>query len=331
MEEAFKVITNLNLEIKPDCPEHYINVLKSYWEIEDEEYEFTNSVKSIKRNYSIDQSTLNSINRNHSKFNFYLLCDKCNSYERKTVFSQSAFKSFVSYTNPYSRDYTCKHCKSIIKAEEDREIREKYKKISEKADLAIKNKNWENLSNFDKEVLLKCLELDFNKIKKHFGNQLGLSNFYQLIISLENIEHQGFIHLVRNSYNNYIDEFILCSNQLVDYKEEIIASKKIINQGQVDLNEVENSLKFRLSINEYNNHPDKPLYAGTVEFKKKIVINPNEEYAFAHWKRANDDVFLTLIPVTEIEKRPLQKKLSEQPKTLKNQLSNFLNNINIDK
>lgn len=331
MEESFEIITNFNLQIKPNCPNQYIDILKSYWEMKNKEYEFVNSAKSIKKNYSIDQSELNSINRNYSKFNFHLLCDKCKSYEKKTVYSQSAFRSFVSYTNPNSIDYICKHCKSIIKAEEDLQRREKYKRIEEAADNAIKNKNWVNLSNFDKDVLLKCLELNFNEIKKHFGKQLGVSNFYQLIISLENIEHQGFIHLIRNSYNNYIDNFILCSDQLVHYKDEIIASKKMINQGQVDLDDVENSLKFRLSINEYNNHPDKPLYAGTVKFKKKIVINPDEEYAFAHWKRANDDVFLTLVPISEIENRPVQKKLSQQPKILKEHITNFLNNINIDK
>ena len=56
-----------------------------------------------------------------------------------------------------------------------------------------------------------------------------------------------------------------------------------------------NELKFKLTINENQYHPDSPLHAGTVTFKERIVIEPGVEYIFGLWKSSqreplfNDD------------------------------------------
>ena len=64
-----------------------------------------------------------------------------------------------------------------------------------------------------------------------------------------------------------------------------------------------------------------------ISFKEQIVLKPNVEYIFGQWERANDNLFLTIIPTSEFEKRPSQKSISKLPKLIKHGVHEFLNNI----
>ena len=75
------------------------------------------------------------------------------------------------------------------------------------------------------------------------------------------------------------------------------------------------------------NHPDSPLYSGTVIFKESIVIEPDVEYIFGQWKRANNALYLTLTPIEIMDKLPVQKRLSSHPIRLQQAITDYLNNL----
>lgn len=160
------------------------------------------------------------------------------------------------------------------------------------------------------------------------GKLLGQDNFYHLIKSLENIEAQNLIVLHRDSWNNYITNFQYLSS-LENYKEEI-NFKKERPEETTAFDDATNTLKFKLTINDVQNHPDSPKFSGIVKFKEKIVINPNVDYIFGMWQRANDNIYLTLTPQEDLDKLPTQKRLSNLPVTLQEGITNFLNNMGKD-
>jgi hypothetical protein len=97
--------------------------------------------------------------------------------------------------------------------------------------------------------------------------------------------------------------------------------------NSVTINSETNELKFKLTINEFQNHPDSPKFAGIVTFKQKITIEPDVEYVFGQWQRANDQLYLTLTPKENMDKLPTQKRISKQPIPIRQSITKFLNNI----
>jgi len=75
------------------------------------------------------------------------------------------------------------------------------------------------------------------------------------------------------------------------------------------INKENNELKFRLTKNPNPYSHDSPEYSGTFEFEEDILIKKGVEYAFAAWKRSNDDLLLTLIPSNKRYKMPKQKRV----------------------
>jgi len=87
-----------------------------------------------------------------------------------------------------------------------------------------------------------------------------------------------------------------------------------------------NTIKLKLTINEYQNHPDSPKFLGIVKFKERIVIEPDVEYIFGHWQRANENLHLSLTPLENMEKLPTQKRVSKLPISIRKVVTDFLNN-----
>ena len=54
--------------------------------------------------------------------------------------------------------------------------------------------------------------------------------------------------------------------QLKEYKEEIVFVEEVL-ESSVEIDTETNELKFKLTINENQQHPDQPFHAGTVTFK----------------------------------------------------------------
>ena len=324
MDYQHKQIANIQLLISENCSEEHKKIIQVYWKIQ--ETEFLNTPRLIKQKFDISQSELTSLNNAYATVSLYLFCESCNSYEKHKATSQSKFKEIISLQKSrYPKIFKCEHCKEEQQKQFNLEQQKKKKEIIEKLNEAVENKNWKNLSNFDKAVLKNSLEMNFNELKNHYGSKLGYSNFIQLIKALENIENQNLLALRRQSWNNYITNYQYVA-KLVECKDEIIITKNQ-PENSVTINTETNELKFKLTINEFQNHPDSPKFAGIVTFKQKIVIEPNIEYVFGQWQRTNDQLYLTLIPKENMDKLPTQKRISNAPISLQKGITDFLNNM----
>jgi len=323
MENQNKQIANIQLHLSENCSDLEKEILQQYWKLN--ETEFVNAPKAIKKKYAISQSELTKTTATYSTLTFYLFCDHCHSFEKHEAKSQSSFNQTIrEFHSRYYQSFKCNHCKEVQRQQFHLEQERKRNELIKKLDEAIENKNWKNLSNFEKGVLKNCLEMNFDSLKNHYGKILGSTNFKQLIKALYNIENQELIILERDR-GGYIINYQYLS-KLKDFKNEITTHKNN-SESKASFNSETNELKLKLTINKEKFHPDSPLYAGTITFKKQIVINPSIEYVFAQWERANDNLYFTLIPISEFEKFPEQKPISNVPKILRQGIHEFLKNL----
>ncbi len=51
-----------------------------------------------------------------------------------------------------------------------------------------------------------------------------------------------------------------------------------------------NEIKFKITTNKYQKHPDSLAHAGTVTFKEKTIIEPDVKYIFGLWNRSNEEL-----------------------------------------
>ena len=327
MEDQNTKIATLNLIISENCSETEKEIINYYWMRND--LNFVKTVKSICESFEITQNLLNKLISTNSELLIYFSCGICNENYSKQVNSRKNFKLLrdevaLSY-------YALNKCDTCLKNEQnlvDRQNLEKQKKVSQKLEKAIENKNWNNLTKFEREVLIGCLEMSFVPLKKKYGGQSGKESFIKLIRALEKIASQDLIQLIRNIRDNYITDYKYLT-KLAEFKEEIKVPIKTMTsyvQTHVDTNE----LKFKLTINENQYHLDSPLHAGTVTFKERIVIEPGVEYIFGLWNRANENLYLTMTPLENLKKIPQTKRISRQPISLQQGITDFLNRLGKD-
>ncbi|WBX68202.1 hypothetical protein PG910_08785 [Tenacibaculum dicentrarchi] len=320
MKNQYPKIANIQLQISENCSDLEKEILHFHWEME--ELKFTNTPKKTKETYDITQGYLTKLNANHSKLSVYILCKNCTSYEVQISKSHSKFKEVLKLKQGH---FKCNHCTEQERNLAEEQRKKENDKLIESLKIAIENENWNNLSKFEKTLLVHCLEKSFNQVKSHYGKLLGQGNFYQLIRALENIEAQNLIVLIRNSWNNYVTNFKYLDS-LKDHQKEINFIKEL-SDDNTTFDDATNTLKFKLTINEFQHHPDSPLYAGAIKFKERIIIEPDVDYIFGLWQRSNDNLYLTIIPVSEFEKRPTQKPITKLPKQIKQGVHEFLNTI----
>ena len=324
MENQNKKIANLQLHISESCSDLEKEILQLYWSLEDEE--FINTPKSIKKKYDISQSELTAICADNATLTYYLFCEHCSSYELHEVRSQSAFRYILSQSRKrYHNSFKCNYCKEVQREQVRLDKIKKNKELVEKLTKAVDNKNWENLSDFEKVTLKNSLEMDFNQLKKHYFNKLGKPQYIKFIKALEALEEQDLLILQRDSWRGWIENHIYIK-KLLNVKDKIII-KKQTPKSITCFNSETNELKLKLTVNTEKYHPDSPLYAGSITFKERIIIEPNVEYVFAQWERANNNLYFTLVPTSEFEKMPEQSSISKLPKHIKYGVNEFLNNI----
>ena len=170
--------------------------------------------------------------------------------------------------------------------------------------------------------------MNFTELGKKYWDQLGKESYIKLIRALEKNANENLILLFRNGPHNYIYAYEHLS-YLTEFKDEIKPPKKI-RPSYVQTNNESNELKFKLTINDNRYHPDSPLHAGTITFKERIVIEPGVEYIFGLWNRANENLYLTMTPLENLEKTATTKRLSSQPKSIQQVVGDYLNSLGID-
>jgi len=321
MDVTNSIVTNLQLQILDNCAEKEKEIINFYWALKD--LEFINTLKQVRDKFEILQTELSQIITKKSELSFYMYCKSCSSYEKQLASSRTRYNDIIKLKKQNS--YTCDHC-TVLKLEKVyQEKLESKKKFIQKFEKAIEDKNWNNLSNYEREILIDCIQMDFTKLKQKHGGGNVKQSFIQLIRALEKINDQFLINLIRNKSTNYINEY-QCLPRLSEFID-IIKPPKKNTDSYVKINNENNELRFKLTINENQQHPDSPLHAGTVTFKERIVIESGVEYIFGLWQRANENLYLTMTPLENLDKLPSQKRICDQPISLQKGISDFLSNL----
>lgn len=334
MDKINERVANIRLEISNDIPEEHVELLKKYWAY-DGNFKLVNQPTKLRNELGMSQMDMTDFVKQYSSLSFYLLCDQCNSMEYKELKSQNQFGHLRSSIKKHGSSYICEHCvkqnyeKQVKKDRMRRDLaNNKPCEALEQYNIAIDNKVWESLSEFQNEVLKNALQLnDMVKLKKLYFNK-GMQCFKMLFKTLRELEEEKLVFLTTNEFDesrieNY--QFLKRLGEKYDHVQK--PNTTVDNSSTVQINNQTKELKFKLTVNKNQAHPDSPAYAGTVIFKEKIVIEPGEEYVFGLWNRSNDDLYLSMVPLESIGKLPIQKRLQSLPIPIRKGVEDFLNSI----
>ena len=190
--------------------------------------------------------------------------------EIQKIYSNSRYNEIKKSQRNYFSMFKCSHCKEIEVEKDKKAKKEAHQLFLQKFDQALKKKNWNNLNQFEREVLSSCLEMTFDQLKKKYGGQLGRENFIKLIKALEKISDQDLIHLIRNRGNNYIASYQYLQ-KLTEFIDEIKPPKKITPSSvQID-SETNESIVTEKEIHFTKN--EKKI--AKRDYKDFIKSNPN--------------------------------------------------------
>ena len=295
-------ISNIRVQVSEKCTEREKSIIELYWKFNG--FEFLNTVKSIMETFEISQSQLNKLISSRGLLMFSIPCGVCPKFDDFQVSNRLNFKSIINQalTSNIISTYKCSFC--ISKEQEEAYLKnvQEQKKINENLEKAIETENWLHLSNFQKGILCNCFKMNFVELKKHYRPILGSDNWILFIESLEAIEAYNLLSLQRDSTTKEIINYRYL-DKLTCFKNEI-SIKETITKSAFDLGIETNELKFRLTTNKDQHYPDRPSHSGTLIFNQKIVIEPGVEYIYGLWPRANNNLYLTLIPQENLERLP---------------------------
>ena len=245
MENSNEKIANLQLQISENCTEKEKQIIQQYWELE--EMKFMHNATHIKENFKLSQNELSKIITSHSTLSVFVLCKYCNSYENQQAKSKTELIVMLKKAGVNSRSvFKCDHCIEQEHQKLNLEKAQKQQELIQKFENAINDKNWRNLSKFEKGILVNCLNMNFKELTNHYGNQLGQSQFILLIKALENIGNQNLLLLIRDHRTNYIVGFQKLE-RLSDFKEDISLIDEY-SESSVEVDSETDEIKFKLFI-----------------------------------------------------------------------------------
>jgi hypothetical protein len=325
MENINEKIANLQLQISENCTEKEIAIIKAYWDLE--KLNFVNMPKQIIEKFGLTISELTKLVASNSTLSLSILCENCSSYENHQVKSKTQFTTLIKKAKTNSRPIIkCTYCRQQEREQFNIEQEKKQKELIQKFENAIDNKNWINLSKFERDILVSCFKMNFKELTKHYvGHQLGKNQFIMFIKALENIASQKLLFLERDRRTNYIVGFQKLE-RLSNFSKEI-AVQEDIKKSSVEIDSETDELKFKLVINKNQYHPDSPTHAGTFTLKERIVLEPDVEYIYGFWPRANENMYLTMTPLKNLDKFPVQKRISDYPISIQKGIQDFLKNL----
>ena len=270
METTNNKIANLKVEISENCTEKQVEIISLYWEIE--EMKFVNMPKQIIEKFELSQSELSKLIASHSTLFLFIHCENCSSYEKQQAKSKTQFLELIKKTSTRSRLlFKCNHCTQQEIKKLNLEKAKKQDELIQKFENAITDKNWRNLSKFEKGILVNCLTMNFKKLTNHYGNQLGQSQFIRFIKALENIANQNLLLLERDRRTNYIVGFQKLE-RLSDFSEEIFVQEEV-SESSVEVDSETNELKFtrHIEVTGTTNY-DISFYWSSGEIKKSSEL-----------------------------------------------------------
>ncbi|KVV13413.1 hypothetical protein [Flavobacterium sp. TAB 87] len=323
MENTNEKIANLRVQVSEKCTEREKSIIELYWKFDS--LEFLSTAKNIMKTFEISQNQLNGLISSCGLLLFSIPCGSCTKSDDMKVSSRSDFKSILNqapFTTSSNSTYKCSFC--ISKEQEEAHLKnvQEQKKINQNLEKGIEAKNWQHLTNFQKGMLQNCFKMTFLELKKHYRNILSQDKWMLFIESLEVLESHNLLSLQRDSNKkeimnyNYLDK-------LPSFKDEI-SIKKEATKSSFEIDAQTNELKFKLITNKDQNYPDSPAHSGTIIFNQEIVIMPEVEYVYGLWKRANGNLYLTMMPIENFELLPANIKFSEKSIRLQNNIASYL-------
>ena len=295
-------IANLQVQVSEKCTEREKSIIELYWKFNG--LEFLNTAKSIGELFEISQTQLNKLISSRGLLLFSIPCGSCPKFDNFRVSSRSDFKSIINQTltSSASSTYKCSFCNSKEQEETYLKNVQEQKEINQNLEKAIEAQNWLHLSNFQKGMLCNCFKMNFIELKKHYRSILSSDKWNLFIESLEAIESYNLLSIQRDSTTKEIMNFRYL-DKLTSFKNEI-SIKDATTTSARDIDTQTNELKFKLTTLKEQHYPDSPSHSGTIIFNQKIVIEPGVEYIYGLWKRANENLYLTVIPVENLELLP---------------------------
>ena len=338
MVEKKDRIVNISIVNKTDCTAAEIDVISKYWKL-NEDLDFVYKSRSLIPEAKSIGIKLPPLIRTKSSLNFYVYCGNCQSYEHNSATSQNNFKQSLSIFSPAThrrnpQSYKCVHCCKTEQQEQENLRRKEQQEYLDKFRRALEERAWEQLGNFDREVLGNCLKYDIAEVKQIYWGKMGAAGYKKLFRAIKKL---GKIHLLQVLY--FDGHKVRDYRYLPELKEEFEHEESNSNnsdiveatyQQEYNSSNVTDQVKFRLTLDDERRYPDGPMYSGTVNFKRRIIIEPGVEYSFAQWKRSNEDLFLVLTPISELDLRPSQRRMSDLPTPLKQAIRDFYDAFDID-
>lgn len=327
-------IANIQLKISNDISEEKIELLKKYWEY-DENFNLVNQPTPLRDAMGMSQKDLLDLVAEHSTMSFYQFCRECNSMELQNPNSQTQFRSCVSSLKRFYDHFMCEYCKKLksqqIEQQNQIELEKKEHERKEKIKkyhVAISEKVWRNLSAFENGVLKHAIQLNgIAELKQYYFGK-GMQAYKMMFTALRILEAEKLVFLTMDNRNkNFIKNYQYLPRLSAEYEFEQNKEQQTNKGSSVQMNNETNEIKFKLTVNKNQVHPDSPAHAGTVTFKEKIVIEPGEEYVFGLWNRANEELYLTMVPLEKMENLPIQKRLQSYPIPIRKGIEDFLNSI----
>jgi len=311
-------IANLKILYRDSLSPSEKEIIEQYWKL-DESFLFPIKPKTIKDKFDLTSKELRDLIAQNSKLEFYIFCPSCESYEQNIVSSQTGFREVLSYYNSRYRTSKCDYCKQVEREALARERAELRQKEINKYKDAVKNKVWEELSDYDNEVLKSILDRGFDVSYSYYGKD-GKPGILKFIKSLRLLSSLNLL-LLKYNFRNYICdvEYLPQLEDVYDYEPKPL--KKL---ETVILND---EIRMLLPKAQESNHPNAPKFSGTVNFQEEIIIQSNMNYIFGMWQRANGDFYLTLIPEERLEAYPQIKRLSSYPKHIHEIMQDYLNSM----
>jgi len=330
-----------DIVIDQDCPKILVEPIQMYWDL-NSKFKFNNKPIQILQKFDLKYKDLQTMKK-HSKLECEIYCHSCESPKTLRITTQTEFGELI---RDYNRNHLikCKECSAREEAEKLRELKATQKKEFEEFNpkhlQAIINRAWKNLNSYEFNVFKDALKCDdvLNLRKQHHSKfPRSSSEYKRLDAALRKIAKYNLLLLFYNDdkKTTIVEYYFSLGLGGVDfaYEPEEKQKKKVTSTGQsYSKDNSTNSpyIKLRLTKNSTNQHPDSPLYAGTVTFKNKIVIEPHLKYAFAQWERSNNELYFTLIPTVDLEHLPEQKRLEQEPQRLQKVITEFFNEIGND-
>jgi hypothetical protein len=316
-------IDSHRVEIEETCKPEYIEAIKQYWALENNE--FINKSTDLAKAFDLTAYAFSAIVKKESKFCLQIECDSCHNIETVQVKSQTNFAT-VKKDSYYSRTnkFNCSKCKALIQQQKLEVIEKQKQYLLEKQYSAIKNKNWLVLSPFELKVLRCIIKNEgISNLNYHFKNT-SIKVLWSAIYTLRDL---CLIVLHSNEDSNYVNRVTFLT-ELKTTLPEVEAVVK--NEPKAKLNNVTQELKLRLTKNKAPKNGDSPVYSGVLNFPNDVLIEKGTQYTFGIWKREFDNLYFTLIPTDNIYQAPRQQAVSSQPKHLRDAIQDFFDSSEFD-